>query len=256
MLRALLSHPLTRELEIDDPRTTTLRRQIVQRKRFLRKIYEEWYGSILEALPSDKGPVLEIGSGAGFLKDAIPEAITSEVFFCSSVDIILDGCQLPFAAETLRGIVMTDVFHHLPQARSFLREATRCVRQGGVLVMIEPWVTPWSRLIYQKLHHEAFRPEAPDWEFPKTEPLSGANGALPWIIFQRDREQFGSEFPQWHIQTIKLMMPFRYLVSGGVSLRSLQPGWSYALWCKLEYSLRPLMPKLAMFAQIVLDKVN
>lgn len=256
MLKEMLAHPLTRGLEIDDSRTTQLRRQIIQQKVFLKRMYEEWYADIGSALPPEKGLVIEIGSGAGFLKDAIPDVITSELFLCSNVSIVLDGCQMPFADGTLRGIVMTDVFHHLPQPRCFFREATRCVRPGGVLVMIEPWVTPWSRLVYENLHHEPFRPDAQEWEFPRTGPLSGANSALPWIIFQRDRKQFESEFPQWRIRTVKFMMPFRYIVSGGVSLRSLMPGWSYGVWRTLEHTLRPLMPRLAMFAQIVLQRVS
>jgi hypothetical protein len=46
-----LEHPLLQGLDIDDPRTTFLRRQIIQGKPFLRKIYEEWYLKIAEAIP-------------------------------------------------------------------------------------------------------------------------------------------------------------------------------------------------------------
>lgn len=256
MLKAWISHPLTRGLDIDDPRTTQLRCQIIRQKVFLREIYEEWYAAIVSALPSGEGSVLEIGSGAGFLKDVIPDLITSEVLYCSNADIVLDGCKLPFPDSTLRGVVMTDVFHHLPQARFFLIEATRCVRPGGVLVMIEPWVTPWSRLVYKKLHYEPFRPDAQEWEFPRAGPLSGANSALPWIIFQRDRKQFESEFPQWRIRTVKLMMPFRYLLSGGVSMRSLMPAWTSRFWRSLEKRFQRWMNTWGMFALIILDRVQ
>jgi len=84
--------------------------------------------------------------------------------------------------------------------------------------------------------------------------LSGANSALPWIIFDRDRTRFEREFPEWQIHTIKPFMPFRYLLSGGVSMHSLMPGWSFALWRNLENLLRPWMKSLAMFALIVLRK--
>ena len=120
--------------------------------------------------------------------------------------------------------------------------------------MIEPWVTPWSRLVYSKLHHEPFQPEAVEWTVPQRGPLSGANSALPWIIFDRDRTRFEREFPEWQIHTIKPFMPFRYLLSGGVSMCSLMPGWSFALWRNLENLLRPWMKSLAMFALIVLVK--
>src|SRR5262249_39668042 len=127
----------------------------------------------------------------------------------------------------------------------------RCVRPGGVVSMIEPWVTPWSRLIYTRLHHEPFRPDATEWEFPATGPLSGANGAMPWIIFERDRAEFEREFPQWRMAAIRPHTPLCYLLSGGVSMRSLMPGWAHAPVRAVEAMLRPL----AMFAHVTLRRV-
>jgi SAM-dependent methyltransferase len=252
MIRFLLAHPLTRGLDIDDPNTTELRRQIIQEKSFLRQIYHEWYTAVASKLSTSDGPVLELGSGAGFLKEFVPNLITSEVFHCRGIDLVLNGMELPFSERVLQAIVMIDVFHHIPQPRRFLTEAARCVRPGGVVLMIEPWVSVWSQLVYTRLHHEPFEPEAKEWEFPKTGPLSGANGALPHIIFARDRLEFEREFPMWQIHAIEPMMPFSYLVSGGVSLRSLMPGWSFRLWRGLEDLLEPAINNLAMFAQIVL----
>ena len=80
MIKLILAHPLTRGMDIDDPRTTQLRLRIVRSKRFLRKIYEEWYRDIVAALPPCDGQVLELGSGAGFLSEFIPGLITSEIF--------------------------------------------------------------------------------------------------------------------------------------------------------------------------------
>jgi SAM-dependent methyltransferase len=256
MLKTWLAHPLTRGLDIDDPRTTHLRSQIIQEKSFLRQIYQEWYRAIVAALPTGQGAVLELGAGAGFMSNFVPNLITSEIFHCPNVQAVLDGSCLPFVASSLRGIVMTDVLHHLPQLRLFFAEAARCVRPGGVIAMVEPWVTPWSRFVYTRLHHEPFHPETPSWELPAAGHLSGANGALPWIIFERDRLKFEQEFPQWQIELIRLMMPFRYLLSGGISLRALAPGWSFGLWRQIENSLDRWGNQLAMFAQIVLRRLD
>ena len=85
---------------------------------------------------------------------------------------------------------MTNVLHHLPQPGRFFDEAAGCVRPGGVVAMVEPWNTAWSRWVYRHhLHHETFLPAAADWEVPRGGPLSAANGALPWILFARDRER-------------------------------------------------------------------
>jgi hypothetical protein len=122
--------------------------------------------------------------------------------------------------------------------------------------MVEPWVTSWSRFVYTRLHHEPFQPDTPSWELPTAGPLSGANDALPWIIFSRDRRQFEQEFPHWRIELIKPIMPFRYLLSGGVSLRSLAPVWSFGVWRDMENALGRWSDELAMFAQIVLRRLD
>ena len=240
-------------MDLNDPRMTLIHRQIIQQKRFLRKIYQEWYADLAALLPVCKKPVLEIGSGAGFLEEYIPNLITSDILLNPWLSAVLDGQRLPFTDDALGAIVMNNVMHHLPQIRDFLTEAARCVKAGGLLVTIEPWVTWWSTIIYSKLHHEPFDPEAENWTIPLSRLLSGANSALPWIIFKRDRDLFERQFPQWKIQEISLKMPFRYLVSGGLSMRTLMPDWTFGFWRWLETSLSPWINKLAMFALIVLE---
>lgn len=254
LILRLLAHPLTRGLSIDDPRTTVLRREIIRTKPFLKQIYDEWYAGLAGNLPEIEGPVVELGSGAGYLAEVLPEVITSEVFFCEHTRIVLDATRIPFPDASLRAVVMTDVLHHIPNCRGFLREAIRSLRPGGRIVMLEPWVSPWSKWVYQNLHHEPFRPEAEEWEFPSDGPLSGANGALPWIIFERDRGRFTAEFPQLEILKIEPTMPFRYLVSGGVATRDLMPIGAAPLWETLERSLGPRMKDWCMFALIVVEK--
>lgn len=255
MLRSILAHPLTRGRSIDDPVTTDLRRSIITSKPFLRAIYEDWYQSILTRIPDSEGAVLELGSGAGFFQQFVPDVITSEVFECPGVQLVADARNLPFSAGDLRAIVMTDVLHHIPDAAAFFREATRCLRPGGAVIMVEPWVSPWSRLIYTHLHHEPFEPEVEQWDFPTKGPLSDANGALPWILFDRDRKRFEEEFPHLKIKEVRPMMPFRYLVSGGVSMRALMPGWTTPLWKTIEKACEPQMRRLAMFSLITLRRM-
>jgi SAM-dependent methyltransferase len=256
ILKRVLEHPLSAGLGVDAPQTTELRRRIIETKPFLRRLYEDWYAEIVAALPPPPGLVLELGSGAGFLSRFVPDLITSDIMPVTGMAVALDASALPFGSGGLRAVVMTDVFHHLSACRQFLREAARCVRPGGRVVMIEPWVTRWSRFVFTTLHHEPFDPDARTWEFASSGPLSGANGALPWIVFDRDRDTFEREFPEWRIRAVRSFMPFRYLLSGGVSLRSLMPAWSYGFWRSVERVLGPMNPHAAMFAVIVLDRVG
>jgi SAM-dependent methyltransferase len=253
-VRAWLAHPLTVGLDIDAPQTTEVRRRVIRDKPFLEAIYVDWYTRIAEALPSGDYPVLEIGSGGGFLSEFIPGLLTSDIINLPGVDRVIDARSLPFSDGALRAITMVNVLHHMPTPREFLREATRCVRVGGVISMIEPWVTPWSSLVYCNLHHEPFLPQAESWEFPSTGPLSGANAANPWIMFERDRTGFEREFPQWQLSLVQPIMPLRYLLSGGVSMRSLMPGWSAGFWRNVEIVLTPWKGYLGMFAHVVLER--
>lgn len=121
--------------------------------------------------------------------------------------------------------------------------------------MIEPWVTVWSRRIYGPLHPEPFDPEAGTWMLSEGKPLSEANGALPWIVFERDRMRFEREFPKLRVEEVQPLMPIRYLVSGGVSFRSFAPSWSYPIWKRIDEVLTRLSPETAMFALIVVRRV-
>ena len=231
-----------------------IRRRIIREKPFLRRLYQDWYRSIAAELPQVPGRVLEVGSGAGFLNEFVEDLITSETFPYPDVSLVLDARKLPFDEGSLRAILMTDVLHHIPDVECFLRDAQRTLVGGGRLIMIEPWNTPWSRFVYGRFHTEPFLPLATEWRFPSGGPLSGANGALPWMIFARDRARFVSTFPALMLRRIEPMMPFRYLASGGVSMRSLSPSSAYPLWASIEKVLAPLNGMLAMFALIVLER--
>ena len=124
MLRTWLEHPLKRNLDLDDPRTTDLRRLIIEEKPFLRQIHLEWYDAVAKALPggllecsrSDRGRVFSIAS---FRVDHLRHP---RVLRCSSGD---GRTGLAIVAGTLRGIVMTNVLHHLPDARQFVSQIPR-----------------------------------------------------------------------------------------------------------------------------------
>jgi SAM-dependent methyltransferase len=252
--RRLLAHPLTARLDLDDPATTELRKQVISSKPFLKAIYDEWYSALAMEVPHGEGAVIELGSGAGYCNRYISGLITSEVFYCPTVQLAVDARQMPFRVGSLRAIVFTNVLHHIPDLPLFFGEAIRCLRPGGKVLMIEPWVTPWSRFIYKHFHHEPFSPETQDWSFVSTGPLTSANGALPWIVFARDRGRFESEFPELVIERIRPFLPFRYLISGGVAMRSLMPGFTHSWWARLEMMLEPCMSSLAMYAFIALRR--
>src|SRR5688500_12934840 len=254
LVRRLLAEPGTIDLDIDAAVTSSERKRLVLSKSFLRSVYDQWYAWLHAAQLSSEGPSLEIGAGGGFLKSRVPGTIASDILAISGIDVVLDASALPFEKASLRSVVMTNVMHHLPDIRAFLGEAQRCVKPGGAVVMVEPWVTRWSTWIYRSFHHEVFDPQATTWGVAPGGPLSEANGALPWIVFERDRARFAADFPSLKIVSIRPVMPILYLLSGGVSMRALTPAWTFRSWRRFDAWLVNRFPGLAMFAVILLER--
>ena len=254
-LKVFLSHPLASSVDPDSAEYHLIRARIIQQKPLLSRIYLKWYRILERSIPKDTdGIVVEIGSSTAFSKQVMRGVITSDIVDTSRVDIVLDGQYLPFKNDSLRAIVMVDTFHHIPNVELFLRAAAKCVKTGGVIAMIEPWATLWSTLIYKYFHHEPFDKCTPNWRIQSGRPLTFSNQALPWIVFKRDRKIFQKKFQELEIASINLHSPFRYLLSGGVSLRSLWPDKLYSVLRFTEYLLMPLNKYIAMFATIVLKK--
>lgn len=251
--QSVLAHPEIRGADIDEPAAVLRHARIINGKPFLRGLYAEWYGMLRSALPQGvPGAVVELGSGGGFIREVIPEAVTTDVQPAGGLCTALDATALPFRRGSLKAIVMVDVLHHLPRVSSFFRDASRCVNTGGVIAMIEPWNTAWSRFFYRHFHREPFDPDATDWQVAGGGPMSCSNQALPWILFQRDRIRFQKTFPQWELQEIHLHTPFRYVLSGGVSYRGVMPAFTFNFWQSAEKKLAAGMRYFALFATIKL----
>jgi SAM-dependent methyltransferase len=253
-LKSFLMHPLTKKLSVNDPLTTSLRKKILFEKKFLREIYKEWY-SLLISTPNTYKTILEIGSGASFIKEIHWNVISSDIFEHNNIDLALDACQLPFANESLDLIVMTNVFHHIPSAMRFLNEAQRCLKRGGEIKMIEPWNNKWSAWVYKNLHPEPFNPDQSSWDLDglKHEHLSRANDALAWIVFERDKIIYEKIFPNLNKICVKPIMPFSYLFSGGLAYKSFIPGCLYKSIRFIENTFK--IDKFGMFAFIYLKKL-
>jgi SAM-dependent methyltransferase len=240
---------------LDDPATTIEHGRRIQSKPALRRLYQDNY-AYFKAASADVpagGRVLELGSGGGFLKEVLPDAITSDVLPLPGCDLVLSAEALPFDDGALRAIVMFDVLHHIKNVEPFFREAQRCLMPGGKIVAIEPASTAFARFIWKNFHHEPYREDA-GWTVPEQGPLSGANGALPWILFFRDRALFEQRFPDLKIVRIDDHTPFVYLLSGGVRPWTLLPGFLYSPVRRLERALHRLGLHIGLFWSIELMK--
>jgi SAM-dependent methyltransferase len=241
----------------DNPDNIFVIRKIIQKKSFLKRIYQEYYYDILKRIQNApaNGHVIELGSGGGFLKKIAPQVITTDILAYEGIDLVFSALEMPFLNSSVSAFVMFDVLHHIKDSRLFFKEMSRALKPDGKIVMIEPANTLWSRFIYQNFHHEPFLVHG-IWGFEEGGPLSGANMAIPWIIFFRDSNLFAQEFPELSVCDINIHTPFRYLLSGGLSMRQLCPSWSYPLVKGMELCLTPLNNFLGMFMTIELSKLS
>ena len=161
------------------------------------------------------------------MKTLCPSIICSDILPLPGNDITFSASEMPFSENEISGIFMIDAFHHIPDSDKFLHEVSRVLKKDGQMIMIEPANSMWGRFIYKNFHHEPFITSG-DWHIPDIGPLSGANDALPWIVFERDIKKFNTLFPSFEVVSIRYHTPFRYLLSGGVSYRQLLPNFLYA----------------------------
>lgn len=131
-------------------------RQIWIKRPELRSVYQEWFNQLLRCVDGLQ-PIVEIGSGPGFFKEYFPRLISSDPIPNPWIDLVCDACSLPFRSGTVGALVMVDVLHHLSKPLKFMAEASRVLKPGGRLAMIEPWITPLSFLLYRYFHHEDCR---------------------------------------------------------------------------------------------------
>lgn len=240
---------------LDSPLRTLEHAKIIQKKYFLRKLYTSWYEILFKQIPDYSGKkIVELGSGGGFLKELAPEVITSDFLDLPSNDMCFSALEMPFNSAELDGIFMIDTFHHLPDVAQFLTEADRTLKLGAKIIMIEPANSRWGRWIYQNFHHEPFQP-AGDWKIPTSGPLSGANGALPWIVFERDHVIFTQQYPNLKIESIDYHTPLLYLLSGGVSMYQLLPNFCYPLVAWLDHNILKMSKQASMFMTVVIQKI-
>jgi SAM-dependent methyltransferase len=246
----------TRTETLDDPRRIVELKRLIMSKRFLRELYLETYQKYADCLGRcpQAGKALELGSGGGFAKQILPDVLTSDTLPYAGVDKVIDARRLPFNDSSLRAILMLNVFHHIPDVEMFLHEAERCLTSGGRMLIIDQHPGLLSHWIYKYAHHEPYDPDAVNWKFESSGPLSGANGALTWIVFRRDYKRFQKSFSKLRLERYQPHTPLRYWISGGLKNWSMLPGWSFPLMTSVDRALARVAPQLGSFVDIEIVK--
>ncbi len=228
---------------------------IILDRPLVKRCYEDWYARLLRDARSapQPGVILELGSGGSHLKDMEPSIVTSDVVQ-HVADRLIDARHLPFADNSVRALLLIQVFHHIPDADAFFKEAERALVPGGVISMIEVAHTPLARFFFKNFHPEPYEDDCREWAYAQNDFMMDSNQALSWMVFARDRAEFEKRHPALKIEGMSFLPGLTYLLSGGVTARCLIPNWMNGLLIWIEQLLKPFASVFSLHWHICVKK--
>ncbi len=226
-------------------------RRIWEQKPVLGKIYREEFFSRFVKHYKPGGISLEVGGGPAYLREMIPDLISTDLVLCPWLDTVADAHHLPFKSNSVTNIMGLDILHHLEAPMTFLKEAQRVLVDGGRLMLVEPWVSPFSYLIYRYMHQEDCDLSAK----PFAEKIPGStqqkkafegNQAIPYLLFgPKNLQSTLASVPSLKPALIERFCLFAYLLSFGFKPVNLLPESLYPWVSKFEQATLPLWRSLA-----------
>ena len=163
---------------------------------------------------------------------------------------------MPFEDKSIRAIYGINCFHHLPDPDKFFKELVRVLDNAGGCVLIEPFYGFAARRFYKKLFDaETFDPAQKVWKNETQGFMVGANQALSYIVFKRDKILFEKLYPNLEIVLQKPLNNYlRYLFSGGLNFRQVLPAFFSPFIFLIELLLYPINSVFALHQVIVIRK--
>jgi len=235
--------------------------EIIKNKTLLHNVFQEFYDLCIRMDISyfkGTGKVVELGAGVSFIKTKYPYITTSDIKNYQGVDLVVDSQNMLFEDNEVHAFYGINCFHHFAEPRKFFNELKRILPSGGGVVLIEPYYGFFSNILYKRVHEDEFYDKQQQlWEtgHNANQFMTGANQALSYLIFVRDRKDFEREFPELEIVYTAVINNYvRYLVSGGVNFKQLLPSFLERPLKLLEKILTPLNKILGLHHVIVLRK--
>ncbi len=254
----LLADPRLKNVDVDSNELVKVHRQIMLEKPLMNKVFRGFYDECRnfdKKYFSGEGDRIELGAGVSFFKEVYPDIISTDIKKAENLDRVLDAQNMDLQNNSVRAFYGLNCFHHFPNPRSFFKELDRTLVHGGGCVLIEPYFGPIAAKMYTNLFDtEIFDKKQREWESDSGYML-GANQALSYIVFVRDRGIFEKEFPNLEIVEIKVMNNYlKYLVSGGLNFRALLPNFMSPIISFFELILRPFNKIMGLHYAIVIRK--
>jgi SAM-dependent methyltransferase len=237
-------------------------RKVWQHKAVLRHLYREQFYELLLAKRSPGPRTLEVGSGPGFLQEIEPAILRTDLLRSPWIHCTVDVHHLPFVTGVFDNVIGLDVLHHLNQPMKVMREVTRVLRPGGRCVLVEPWITPFSRFVYTYLHQERCDLKAQPWheeidQFGTDKQAFDGNAAIPYLLIKHGENVLAEKVPELRLVAIEPFSLLTYILSLGFKPGSPLPESLYPFLYRLEQATRPLWVGIAALrALIVWEKAE
>ena len=232
----------------------------------LRDIYHGYFAEMVSHLATrgagDYGKVVELGGGSGNFREYFPGVIATDLVPTPHVHAAVDAMELPFADNSIDNLIMQDVLHHLPYPLAFFREAQRVLRPGGRIVLMEPYISWASRVVFKLAHPEPVvmgarifgeAGEADSAVFEGNGAFA-SNQAIPTLLFFRDLRKFEARFGSLTVRVRALRSLVVYPMSGGFSGPQVIPNAWVPLGWWLEQKVAFLGPWMAFRLLVVVEK--
>ena len=222
------------------------------------------YGAIFEEAMgfSKSNRILEIGSGAGFLKELYPEVVTSDIVLTPYVEREVSAYEIEKSGERWGTIIAMDVLHHLREPLRFFSSASASLTPGGRLILIEPAGTLMGRAFYGLFHQEPCRPDGlrdPYCFEADDEEGNFANMGMGWALFHRDRGEINRRLAAMGLRAVAVRFRdvLAYPATGGLSRNQLLPTGLLRLILSLERVLPQwALARIGLRMVIVLESVG
>jgi len=170
--------------------------------------------------------------------------------------MVVDAQNMPFENNSVRAIYGINCFHHFPNPNLFFKELERVLDRGCGCVLIDPYYGTVAKRFYKKIFDtETFDMNQKEWVNESLGFMNGANQALSYIVFKRDKAKFEAMYPRLEIVIQKPLNNYmRYVLSGGLNFRQILPSFFSPVIKLFEFMFIPFNSIFALHHIIVIRK--
>jgi len=231
-----------------------------KRKPLLREIYRCFHEELAGHLTNcSSGLVVELGSGVADITEVIPQCIRTDLFANPWIDRVENAYKLSFGDQSISNLILFDVFHHLRYPGTALNEFLRVLVPQGRVIIFDPDISLFGRIVYGLLHKESIGFRDPiQWEaptgssHPRLDYYAAQGNAMRIFLRQEvDIDAFG-----WNMIIATRLCAISYVASGGYSKPQLYPRGALPIMQSIDRVFNCLPRVFRTRLIVVIEKID